>query len=144
MGQFFHQSIDYFNYLSLAHEHLSTLHNKIYTIKQYKCILYAFKWVWMSLLMHWDKINRHPINGIKSFVWRRKYRTVFASTCKQLFLNKNCVWRTWIDPLLGYMIYFMHLNDVQIPSGISRTLFHLVMILPQVHLRKPCYDFYFL
>ena len=26
----------------------------------------------------------------------------------------------------------------------TRRLFFLVMILPQVHLRKPCYDFYFL
>jgi hypothetical protein len=31
----------------------------------------------------------------------------------------------------------------QQPSRVVRTL-HPVMILPQVHLRKPCYDFYFL
>ena len=46
------------------------------------------------------------------------------------------------DRLVRYMnVFLVYIENIK-----NRRVFflHTVMILPQVHLRKPCYDFYFL
>jgi hypothetical protein len=73
-----------------------------------------------------------------------------AGSCKlaiNLF-NRTCTLclfgATEVTPLFCFPYDLFYVELSQFENSTSRALLFLVMILPQVHLRKPCYDFYFL
>ena len=107
------------------------------------------------------------INIIHSFLYRKKQITFFIITIIIIIITNK---RAISDDSCSYIFYLVCIKDFTVPSTYTHTCAHLrelhkttfhmglniiilrvvylktgvVMILPQVHLRKPCYDFTFL
>ena len=88
------------------------------------------------------KVVLYRVKRIKTF-----HETSLRRVCKDVELQKeDRVFRT-IGLQRVHRCEWMRKQSVHMPhlGGQQQPVFDdSVMILPQVHLRKPCYDFYFL
>ena len=77
----------------------------------------------------------------------RKPRDPLLKVVLILFIDMHITWYLYIKgdrkvPLVHKGVWMIEKSRARLRS--LKTLCYSVMILPQVHLRKPCYDFYFL